>query len=236
MTVRLRQAVLVASELEPVLASLRTTLGLGEPFRDPGVAEFALHNAVCAIGDCFLEVVAPLSADTAAQTAAGRHLARLGGDGGYMLIFQLDDLDDARRRACELGVRTVWQIDLPDMSGTHLHPGDMGGAIVSLDSAAPAGAWRWAGPQWTGRAGALGPGQLRGAVIEVPDPDTVAERWARVLGVTHNGRELVLEGGEIRFAAGRAGLAELVVDEIPLHSESQTIGGVRFTASSSRAL
>lgn len=153
MGARLRQGVLVAAELEPVVAGLRTTLGLAEPFRDPGVAAFGLHNAVCALGDTFLEVVSP----TVPDTAAGRHLQRLGGDGGYMLIFQVDDLVAARERAATAGVRTVWQIDLPDMAATHLHPADLGGTLVSLDRPLPAGAWRWGGPQWTGRVGGGAP-------------------------------------------------------------------------------
>ena len=81
--VRLRQAVLVARELEPVAGGLRSALGLHEPFRDPGVGEFGLTNAVFALGDCFLEVVSPARAGT----AAGRYLDRHGGDGGYMVIF-----------------------------------------------------------------------------------------------------------------------------------------------------
>ncbi len=55
--VRLRQAVLVADELEPLAARLQAELALQEPFRDPGVAEFGLVNVVFALGDCFLEVV-----------------------------------------------------------------------------------------------------------------------------------------------------------------------------------
>ena len=43
---RLRQAVLAASELEPVAAALRTALGLHEPYCDPGVGEFGLENVV----------------------------------------------------------------------------------------------------------------------------------------------------------------------------------------------
>ena len=117
---RLRQAVLVASELEPVAALLQEGLGLADPFRDPGVAEFGLANVVFAIGDCFLEVVSP----TRPGTAAGRQLERAGGDGGYMALFDLEDLEGARRRAELGGVRTVWRIDLPDISGTHMHPGD----------------------------------------------------------------------------------------------------------------
>ena len=74
--VRLRQAVLVADQLEPVASALRSALGLREPFRDPGVGEFGLANVVFALGDCFLEVVSPTRADT----AAGRYLERHGGD------------------------------------------------------------------------------------------------------------------------------------------------------------
>ena len=96
--VRLRQAVLVARDLEPVSERLRAELGLGEPFADPGVGAFGLHNAVYAIGDAFLEVVSPTQPDT----AAGRYLDRRG-DGGYMVIFQFADLDAARERAAADG-------------------------------------------------------------------------------------------------------------------------------------
>ena len=64
--VRLRQAVLAAAELEPVAEALRSTLGLSEPFRDPGVGLFGLQNTVFALGDCFLEIVSPTQPDTAA--------------------------------------------------------------------------------------------------------------------------------------------------------------------------
>jgi hypothetical protein len=225
MAVRLRQAVLVAAQLEPVLQSLRDELGLGEPFRDPGVAEFGLRNGVCAIGDTFLEVISPASG----ETAAGRHLERLGGDGGYMLIFQLDDLEGARERAAAAGVRTVWQIDLADMAGTHLHPADIGGAIVSLDRPVPARAWRWGGPGWTGQAGEGAPGRILGAVVEVPDPDAVGRRWSEILGAPLSDGGLHLDGGWVRFADGHAGLVEIAVDA-PGHADGAVaIGGVRFS-------
>ena len=145
--VRLRQAVLAAGELEPVELALRSTLALQESFHDPGVGMFGLQNAVFALGDRFLEIVSPVQPDT----AAGRYMERHGGDCGYMIMFDLEDLDAARARAQQAGVRTVWQIDLPDISGTHLHPGDMRGAIVSIDSSRPDGyvtrdtAWSFTG-------------------------------------------------------------------------------------------
>jgi hypothetical protein len=91
---RLRQAVLAARSLEPVVETLSSALGLGEPFSDPGVGHFGLRNAVFALGDTFLEVVSPVRDGT----SAGRLLERRGGDCGYMLMFQVADLAAARLR------------------------------------------------------------------------------------------------------------------------------------------
>src|SRR5262249_5880592 len=81
---RLRQVALPAAAVDPTLAALQRVLGLGEPFRDPGVTEFGLVNGVFALGDTFLEVVSPARPGT----TAGRWLERRGGDAGYMAIFQ----------------------------------------------------------------------------------------------------------------------------------------------------
>jgi hypothetical protein len=232
--VRLRQAVIVAAELEPVASALRSTLALGEPFRDPGVGEFGLENAVFALGDCFLEVISPKQPGT----AAGRWLARHGGDGGYMVIFDIEDLDGARQRAERLGVRVVWRIDLPDISGTHLHPADMRGAIVSIDRSDPYGSWRWGGPLWTGQRGDGAGGHLAAITVAVEDPSAVAARWAEVLGVPFSGAErptLALDGGEVAFQQAADQRGEGIVEfalELPaqLRGDRETIdlAGVRL--------
>lgn len=237
--IRLRQAVLVAAELEPVESALRAALGLGEPFRDPGVREFGLHNAVFAIGDCFLEVISPLQAGT----AAGRYLERHGGDGGYMAIFDLQDLAGARERAAKAGVRVVWQIDLPDISGTHLHPADMRGAIVSLDRSEPYGSWRWGGPEWTAQIGSGGaPGHLAGVTVAVGDPAAAAARWSEVLGAPLGHGDdsepvLSLDRGEVRFVhardEGSEGLTEISLAGVASLAEAGEwidLGGVRLRA------
>jgi hypothetical protein len=207
--VRLRQAVLVAAEREPAVARLRKALGLGEPFDDPGVGLFGLHNAVMALGSDFLEVVAPVQPDT----AAGRHLDRRS-EGGYMLIVQVDGLPAARSRAKEMGLRTAWEIDLPDISATHLHPADVGGTILSLDQPLPPESWRWGGPEWTGKSGRGAPGRLRGATLQVPDPEATAARWAKLLDLPAGLAMTLDEGQEITFEVGDAGLTEIAV-EVP---------------------
>ena len=144
MALRLRQVVLVAPELGPALEEVRDVLGIEPCYHDPGVAEFGLENVLFPIGHQFLEIVAPVQEGT----TAGRLLERRGGAGGYMVMVQCDDLDRRRARLAGLGVRTVWQGDLPDIRGTHLHPKDVGGAILSMDETTNWDDWRWAGPAW----------------------------------------------------------------------------------------
>ena len=231
--VRLRQAVLVAAELAPVERTLRESLALGEPFRDPGVGMFGLENAVFALGDCFLEIVSPTQPDT----AAGRYLERHGGDCGYMVMFDLEDLEGARRRTERAGIRTVWQVDLPDISGTHLHPADTRGAIVSIDGSRPYGSWRWGGPRWTGRIPDASLGGLRGVTLAVADPASVASRWAELLGVGGaDGGAIGLDGGEVRFTSAPGEAAEGLVEisltlppDVRAGREQLELGGVRFS-------
>ena len=92
---RLRQIALAATDLGATTARTHPTCSaIGEPFRDPGVAVFGLENAVFPIGETFLEVVSPVRDDATAK----RWIAKRGGDAGYMVIVQCDDLADARAR------------------------------------------------------------------------------------------------------------------------------------------
>ena len=173
MTVRIRQLVF-ASNKHSDIALLEHVLGLGAPFVDPGVGEFGLTNGVFALGDQFLEVVVP----TQPNTAAGRFIDRNHGEGGYMAIFQTDDLANVRRRADAANIRRVWNADLPDISASHFHPVDIGAAIVSVDEARPATSWRWGGPDWQ-RASV--PGSITGATIAARNTQELLERWQHVL-------------------------------------------------------
>jgi Glyoxalase-like domain len=236
--VRLRQVALVARDCGRVAGELRDAFGWPEPFRDPGVSRFGLTNAVFAAGDTFVEVVAPAQPGT----TAGRYLDRRGRDGGYMAIFQVPDLEAARARLAGLGVRVVWTADLPDIAGTHLHPKDVPGAIVSLDWAAPPQSWRWAGPAWTGGAPAPAPGGVTGLTVEVADPKAAARRWAEVLGLTAETTaadttgpaavvELPASRQRLEFVAAGAGHGEgitaITIGGLP--GGPRVIGGVSFT-------
>jgi hypothetical protein len=239
--IRLRQVVVVTTDLDRVASTLQDALGLEVPFVDPGVAEFGLENRVFAVGSSFIEVLTPVRAGT----AGGRYLERRGGDAGYMAIFQLGpdrgELEEARKRASGLGVRVVWQADLDDIAGTHLHPADVGGAIVSLDWASPWESWHWAGPAWRGGAPADAAGGVTGLTVAAAYPTAMAARWAEVLGVAtdeeHGDRLVLAEAGqEVRFVplpVGSASRDEGIV-EVGLSlpgspgATSVAAGGVSF--------
>ena len=249
MSLRIRQIVLAARELDPTVDALEAVLGVGTAFRDPGVAEFGLHNAVMPIGDQFLEVVSPLRPGTAATRMLERR-----GEGGYMLLLQTDDLDRDRTRLSKLGVRMIWSAAHDDMRAVHLHPKDIGGTIVSLDQPNPPTSWRWGGPNWHDHVRPDGAQCVVAAEIEAVDPAAMARRWSQVLGVEkptqrNDSWELALHGTLMRFVpAGPRGEGlsafELEIASLPtalaaarsrglaVVANTLTLGGARFELSS----
>ena len=181
--VRLRQVVVISKDLDEAERRLETDVGLAPGFRDEGVGYFGLENRVLAAGESFVEVLTPLDEDSAGH----RFLERRGSDSGYMAIFQFRDREQPRRRAVGLGMRIAWQADLDDISGTHLDPRDVTGAIVSLDWADPPESWHWAGPSWRGDEAIVNAASSRGygitsLEVAVEDPPASAAIWASVLG------------------------------------------------------
>jgi Glyoxalase-like domain len=177
--IRLRQVVIAARDLDATVGWLRSELNVSVCFNDPGVAEFGLHNALLSVGDQFIEVVSPI----ADNTAAGRLLDRRDASvSAYMVMFEVDDLDDRMSALGAARVRTVWSGDYPTIRGRHLHPADIGGAIVSLDQPNPAGSWLWGGPTWRAHSENSAVTTIAGYSIAVDDPAAVATRWS-VLGL-----------------------------------------------------
>ncbi|MBK8293653.1 MAG: VOC family protein [Solirubrobacterales bacterium] len=174
---RLRQAVMAVTDLERSVRFMRSELGLGEPFADPAIQYFGLQNAVFAIGDTFLELVSPIQDDT----AAGRLIEKYDGACGYMAMLQVEDIAAARDRARKLGIREVFEVEFEDIAEVHLHPADIGGAIVSLSEPKPTPSWRWGGPDWPERSTT---GGLVSVTVAVADAETIGKRWQEVAGGT----------------------------------------------------
>ncbi|MBI1187654.1 MAG: hypothetical protein GC206_10065 [Alphaproteobacteria bacterium] len=231
---RLRQIALVGADLEKAESDIRAVLGLHYAYADPGVGKFGLVNAVFPIGDTFLEVVSP----KAPGTTAGRLLEKRNGDGGYMVILQVDDIEAARARIKAENARIIEQADFDGVAMSHIHPKDIGGAIVSVDQMIPKARWEWGGPDWENNVrtdvslGVVG-GELQG-----DDPDAMSARWSAVLGRPReragDAWRIPLEDSEITFvktADGRGeGLGAFTVavrDPDAVRAAAQTRGLLR---------
>ncbi len=230
--VRLRQVVLTAWKRDAVAEQLEDQLGFKDGYNDPNVIAFGLENVVYSTGDTFVEIVSPVQENT----AAGRTLDKQG-EGGYMAIFQVPDIESVRRRVSEMDIRVVWHAELDDIAAMHLHPKDIGGAIVSIDQPEPPQSWRWAGPSWIGADVPQQRGGVRGITVRDSDPIALAGRWGQVLGVRakpeDDGAALILDEGRQRVqfvhlgAGEREGICEFfIASQGDIRDAS--IGGVTF--------
>ncbi len=142
-----------------------------------------------------------------------------------MLLLQTDDFARERARWASLGVRTIWNTAFDDITAAHLHPKDVGCALVSVDEPRPAASWRWGGPNWKVAPGLAGRQRIRGITLQALDAQAVAQRWAQVFDLpspvaSERGWRLQLQGGfvdvktakAVAGAAGVAGFTLLVAD------------------------
>jgi hypothetical protein len=228
MTLRLRQICLVAPNLVPFVSTICTVLGTVVTYVDPHVEKYGLVNALMPIGNAFLEVVAPTRDDT----AAGRYLARRGGEGGYMVILDCDDIEPWLLHLPAMGVRIANDMDYPgEYRGLQLHPRDTGGALLEINHTT-GGAWDGpyhpAGPRWVGSHGADAEDTILAAELQSPDPAGLAARWSDILrrpvrdaaGVL----TIDLDLGALRFVAATDGRGEGLggIDvKIPRHERAR---------------
>ena len=176
--VRLRQIAFATRDLTSGEAALTEALGVELCHRDPNLVVFGLENALFPVGDQFLEIVSPLQDGT----TAGRLLDKRGGDVGYMVLFQVDDLEPVETRLAERGIRVVFDAHTDEIRGLHLHPKDVPGAIVSLDAPREPAEWPWAGPRWRDHVDTDRVSSISGMTVSVEDPPAVRRIWAGALG------------------------------------------------------
>ena len=183
MTIQLRQICLVAERLAPVIDDLTAILGIHSCYVDPGVGKFGLENNLMPVGRNFLEVVAP----TEDNTAAGRYLERRNGDGGYMVITQIDTLEEhqrLRQRALDQGVRIAHEHSSDEWYLSQLHPRDMQAAFLELKWNPTAdfnGFWNPVGGLgWEDKVNQNQTVDFIGVELQGSDPAALADHWANV--------------------------------------------------------
>ena len=109
-------------------------------------------------------------------------------------------------------MRIADQFDGDGVAFTHLHPRDLGGAIVSIDAMVPKERWEWGGPDWKANVRTEVATEIVGAELQGDDPEAMAGRWAGALGLdavaTDSGWRIQLDGGELRFVTPTDGRGE----------------------------
>lgn len=210
---RLRQICLVAHTLEPAIADLAEIFGLAVCYRDGNVGKYGLVNALLPIGASFLEVVAP----TRDGTAAGRYLDRRGGDGGYMVILDCDDIERRRRHVDAIGVRIANPLRYETYTGLQLHPRDTGGCMLEFNhttgGASLGGPYHPAGPDWRTAVRTDVTAALLAAELQSADPPALAARWGEIVErpVSRSAAgepQILLDLGAIRFVRAADGRGE----------------------------
>src|SRR4051812_47066674 len=204
---RLRQICLVAPKLEPVISDIAAIMGLNECYRDGNVAKYGLENALLPVDTILLEVVAPFQGGT----AAGRFIDKNGGRGGYMAIFCCDDPDAYGKRANDMGVRTANVISHAPYRGVQLHPRDCRAAFIEFNHTEGSddvlGPYPPAGPDWQRSIRKDVTQALTGVEMQSPEPEALAQHWARILGIPvskgeQGDAQLALPNAVFRFVEG----------------------------------
>ena len=184
MWIRLRQIAVVTSDLLETALDIQTVLGVEACHTDPGVSVFGLKNTLWPIGNQFLECVTP----TTANTAGGRYIERRGGDTGYMVINQVDDVASRIAHVEDLGVRIAnhMNYDKGGFEGIQLHPADTGGSFFEMDQMKVDGAedidgpWWPAGSSWQDFSRTERVRSICAAELQAADPERLSSRWAQI--------------------------------------------------------
>jgi hypothetical protein len=254
MYLRLRQICLVAGDKQQTVADFAEILGIvpvhgsGDlsfyglpacgPMSEGGrklLAEQGIENLVFGAGSDFIEVLFPTRDDA----TAARYRRRRGGDTGYMLILQADDVAHFADLARQENVRIAHAANFAEYVDIHLHTKDAGGTLLSMARHLPEnridGPWYPAGTAW--EAMPKSPKVKKIVAVELQDaaPEILASRWSRLLGLQLIKREqgfaLQLDDAELRFvptcageAAGFSGFDLQVADPAAILSAAASRG------------
>ena len=103
------------------------------------------------------------------------------------------------KRQDEINARTI-----------HLHPKQVGGAILSIDHMNPKNAWLWAGTNWEKDINKNLVDVLSGVVMQSEDPEQLCMQWEKALGIKRAQNELKIQLAEstINFVESTDGRGE----------------------------
>ena len=207
---RLRQLVIATNKIEVLADNICDLFELKRTFSDPELIVFGLENILIPLGDTFIELVTPVKENTSAE----RFLKKRGGDGGYMVIVDTVDLSEEKKRLEKEKLEIVWYENRKSKGvhgqSLHLHPKQVGGAILSIDSMNPPSSWLWAGTEWEKDINKSLVSHLSGINIASPQPNSLLANWEKALGRKRSpeGSSINLTGSNINFVMNNQSSSE----------------------------
>lgn len=229
----IRQVVLLVPELEPALAEFRQTFGFAEGIKSPGITKWGFKHEVFTFGDSFLEICAPLAADS----HPGKLMARKGAM-GYMVVVQVDDLDRVLTKAAAQEIKPLFVENLHGNPISQWHPKALG-TLVEFDQINPQESWHYAPGVFEKKCTDVAL-DVVGAVLAVADPEAMASTWSTLLEAPLiDSTTLDLHRTRLRFVpvvSERSGLVtvELEPRDPSRIGETIRLSGVDFSFVSAR--
>ncbi|MEH6401943.1 MAG: hypothetical protein V7750_01130 [Sneathiella sp.] len=201
--IRLRQICLATLDIRKDEKSLSNIFGLN-PCHQEALDHFGLENSLFAINGTFIELVAP----TRDNTAVHRFLSRTDGVGGYMAIFDCNEVADRKNAALRLGISPIFERSDDTADLLQLNPKDTGITMLEFDHHKGGkdmlGNYAWAGENWQREINTDTTKSLTSLSMACTDPNAKANQWSDLFEtpITTNskgGQSLILDYGTIHF-------------------------------------
>ncbi|MDV6268970.1 MULTISPECIES: VOC family protein [Rhodococcus] len=223
----LRQIVLIVPDLGEAVARAREIFGFTSCTRDvEAMEELGFIHEIFSFADTFIEIVAPIDADS----PHGQMVARQGA-GGYMVDVQVANLDELVDRAGRLDIAPLFVQGFEGHRISQWHPKTLG-TLAEFDQVEPHDTWHFAPGIFEASCTDVAR-DIIGAEISTDDPKVMAQKWSQVVGAPVLGNATVeLAKGSITFvpADGRKGLTavDVIATDPARIGESVILGGVEF--------
>jgi len=201
--VRLRQVCLATLDIRKDEKSLSHILGL-DPCHKSTLDHFGLENSLFAINGTFIELVAP----TRDGTAVHRFIERTRGVGGYMAIFDCDDVTMRKKAALKLNISPIFERSEDEADLLQLNPKETGLTMVEFDHHKDGedilGNYAWAGENWQQGINTSTTKDLTSFTMACSDPATKSAQWSELFGrpVTVSSKDsqsMTLDYGTVHF-------------------------------------
>ena len=196
--IRFRQICVATLELERDISLFAEILNV-LPCHRSRLDHFGLENAMFAIGGSFIELVAP----TQDQTAVHRFLNRSQGRGGYMAIFDCDDVQRQKSLAQSQNISIVFERSTPEAELLQLNPKDTGVTMLEFDHHTGGEdrlcAYEWAGRDWQKHLNS--DVDIAEVTMTCRDPELIHTKWSPLFPsmFPSDRNNIELTHGTIRF-------------------------------------